>query len=236
MLTTYGICIINVSILLHRWPPLSSRNPEIHTRFHQIALLESWGHATSTDLYYWDIQPSALHSSPPTGSMYTGSIILDPNNTSSLFPTNNASHPGVVAVYTQHFNSKEFQAIAISSDGGLTLEEISSQNPVIDLETQDFRDPKVFWYAPTSRWIMVVANAGQGFTYIYSSGHLISWREESQFHPAVYETSYECPNLVPIPVTSDTKQAQSAWILLVSSGGDSPLNGGSVTILSWQLQ
>lgn len=76
---------------------------------------------------------------------------------------------------------------------------------------------------------MAVENAGQGFIYIYSSGDLISWREESQFHPAVYETSYECPNLVPIPVTSDTPQAQSAWILLISSGRDSPLNGGSGT-------
>ncbi|TID25906.1 glycoside hydrolase family protein [Venturia nashicola] len=189
----------------------------------------SWGHATSIDLYHWDIQPVALHSSPLTGSMYSGSIILDSNNTSSMFPKNNASHPGVVAVYTQHFNSKEVQAIAISSDGGFTFQESLPQNPVIDLETQDFRDPQVFWYAPTSRWIMVVANAGEGFIYIYSSTDLISWREESQFHPAVYGTSYECPNLVPIPVSSDTKQSQHAWILLVSSGGNSPLNGGSVT-------
>lgn len=189
----------------------------------------SWGHATSIDLYHWDIQPLALHSSTLTGSKYTGSIVLDPNNTSLLFPMNNTSHPGVVAVYTQHFDSKEVQAIAISSDGGRTFEENMLQNPVIDLQTQDFRDPKVFWYAPTSRWIMVVANAGQEFIYIYSSKDLIAWQEESQFRPDVHDTTYECPNLIPIPIKSDTNQVHDAWILLISSGGDSPLNGGSVT-------
>jgi beta-fructofuranosidase len=189
----------------------------------------SWGHATSTDLFHWDIQPLALQSSARTGSMYTGSIVLDSNNTSSLFPTNNASHPGIVAVYTQHFDSKEVQAIATSNNGGFTFEQDLPQNPVIDLQTRDFRDPKVFWHSPTSRWIMVVANAGQGFIYVYSSENLISWREESQFHPDVHDTSYECPNLVPIPIVPDTEKVDDAWILLVSSGGDSPLNGGSVT-------
>lgn len=58
-----------------------------------------------------------------------------PNTISSLFPTNNASHPGVFAVYTQKFDSKEVRAIAISSDGDVTLEEILYQSPVIDIET-----------------------------------------------------------------------------------------------------
>jgi len=172
--------------------------------------------------------------------MYTGSIVLDPNNTSSFFPSNDHTNPGIVAIYTQHFDDNEVQAIAISHDRGLSFTQDLPQNPVIDIKTRDFRDPKVIWHAPTSRWIMVVANAGAGFISIYSSENLVSWHKESEFRPDVTGTSYECPNLVRIPVTPSTSTStveatenigpiKEAYLLLISNGGGSPLNGGSVT-------
>ena len=52
-------------------------------------------------------------------------------------------------------------------------------NPVLTSEARDFRDPKVFWYESTKRWIMVLA-VGQEMQ-IFSSPNLKDWTFESQF-------------------------------------------------------
>ena len=34
-------------------------------------------------------------------------------------------------------------------------------NPVLDIGSGEFRDPKVFWYAPANKWVMAVAHVGR---------------------------------------------------------------------------
>ncbi|NXD32290.1 INV2 Invertase, partial [Spelaeornis formosus] len=47
-----------------------------------VAGNQHWGHATSPDLYTWTNQPIALFPPSEDAGMFSGSAVLDPNNTS----------------------------------------------------------------------------------------------------------------------------------------------------------
>ncbi|WP_268794168.1 glycoside hydrolase family protein [Salimicrobium salexigens] len=71
------------------------------------------------------------------------------------------------------------QSTANSHDKGRTWTKYEG-NPVLEDESKvDFRDPKVFRHADTSRWVMVLAS-GQTIA-IYSSSDMKEWRFESEF-------------------------------------------------------
>jgi beta-fructofuranosidase len=57
---------------------------------------QHWGHATSKDLYHWTNHPVAI--SPPEDGVliYSGSAVIDKDNTSGFFPNQTN---GVVAIY-----------------------------------------------------------------------------------------------------------------------------------------
>ena len=66
----------------------------------------SWGHATSNDLTHWEEQPIALQARRFPGNVtemyFTGSAVLDTNNTSGFGADGKAP---LVAVYTSYVRS-----------------------------------------------------------------------------------------------------------------------------------
>src|ERR1700744_2578877 len=107
----------------------------------------SWGHAESADLVHWKYLPVAIPevvTKDTTTYIYSGSAVLDKNNTSG-FGIN--GKPPLVAIFTadQPKQNKESQFIAYSNDEGMSYH-LYAQNPVIDLNKRDFRDPNVFWF------------------------------------------------------------------------------------------
>jgi len=135
-----------------------------------VAGNQHWGHATSKDLYHWENQKIALW--PPTNDtyVYTGSAVVDVNNTSGFFPKQDN---GVVAIYTlaayeNGAGGIQDQNIAYSRDGGYTFEAYDG-NPVINVNSTNFRDPKVLWHADTGKWVMVVSYAADFVIGIYVS-------------------------------------------------------------------
>lgn len=180
----------------------------------------SWGHATSTDLVHWKDLPVAIPEivTPDTTTwIYSGSAVLDKNNTSGFGLGGKAP---VVAIFTadQPKQKKESQFIAYSNDGGLHYTQYAG-NPVIDLNMHDFRDPNVFWYEPAKRWIMTVAMVDQHQVRLYASKDLKHWDKLSDFGPAGYtKNGWECPSLLPLIVDNDPSKTK--WVLFVSCGGD----------------
>jgi len=179
----------------------------------------SWGHATSKDLVGWKNFPVAIPevvTKDTTTWIYSGSAVLDKNNTSGFGINGKAP---IVAIFTadQPKQKKESQFIAYSNDGGLTYKQYA-HNPVIDLNKRDFRDPNVFWYAPTQQWIMTVAMVDEHVVRIYGSKNLREWTKLSDFGPAGYtKNGWECPSLLPLVVDNDP--ANIKWVLFVSAGG-----------------
>lgn len=103
---------------------------------------QHWGHATSMNGYSWQNQAIAIFPPNSITYIYTGSAVIDVNNTSGFFP---AQDNGVVAIFTlAEYNvtaGKQTQGIAYSRDGGYSFE-MYAGNPVIDINSTQFRDPK----------------------------------------------------------------------------------------------
>ncbi|MBC9730772.1 glycoside hydrolase family 32 protein [Streptomyces sp. TRM68367] len=172
----------------------------------------SWGHAVSTDLVHWKQLPVAIPQDDKE-MIFSGSVVLDKNNTTGFGTKKN---PPLVAVYTsaQKATGKQEQALAYSTDGGTTWKKYSG-NPVLDIGSNNFRDPKVFWYAPTKSWLMAVALADQHKISFYSSPDLKHWTHQSDFGPAGATGGvWECPDLFPLPVDGNPKKTK--WVLAVN--------------------
>lgn len=181
----------------------------------------SWGHAVSPDLVHWKHLPLALPEA--NGIMcFSGSAVVDWHNTSG-FGRN--GQPPLVAIYTgmRVADGRQFQCIAYSNNGGLTWTKYAG-NPVIDIGSENFRDPKVQWYAPTKNWIMTVALSAEHKIAFYGSKDLKHWTLLSEFGPAGATGGvWECPDLFPLPVDGNTNQMK--WVLIVNINPGGPAGG-----------
>lgn len=182
----------------------------------------SWGHAVSTDLLHWKHLPVAIEEYPdPNGRdsvmIFSGSAVMDRNNSSGFFQRDSA---GMVAIYTSHVHSKgeqlaQHQSIAYSSDRGRTFKRFEG-NPVLDIGRREFRDPKVIWYEPQQKWVMVTVIPNEFKTHFYESKDLKSWKFLSEFGP-VGDTAkvWECPDLLQVTLPGETDIKK--WVLIVSN-------------------
>ncbi len=205
----------------------------------------SWGHAVSTDLLHWRELPVALMIEKDaqgeiTQSFFSGSAVVDVTNTSGL---GSAAQPAMVAVYTSVYPQartlangrhvlagQQSQSLAYSLDRGRSWVQYAG-NPVLALppekyhdEYRDFRDPKVFWYAPERKWVMVAVVALRHTAVLYSSKDLIHWEFMSEFGPAgAVGGVWECPDLFELPLDDDA--ANSKWVLVINLNPGGPAGG-----------
>jgi len=186
-----------------------------------------WGHAVSKDMVKWEELDIALFPDE-NGTIFSGSIVVDWQNTSGFFPEN----PGLVAIFTHHLDDAQgnspiqTQSLAYSIDKGRTWTKYDG-NPVLGHESKvDFRDPKVFWHNETSKWVMSLAT-GQTISF-YSSANLIDWQFESEFGDGSgsHEGVWECPDLFKLKVEGSNEEK---WVLFVSIGDNAEFDMGSRT-------
>ena len=132
----------------------------------------TWGHSTTTDLVNWNYEGLAIKPDA-WGAVFSGSAVVDYDNTAGF------GKNAVVAFYTSAKSSPwgdtQSQSMAYSLDNGKTFVKYA-YNPVVTSSKRDFRDPKVFWYAPDKHWVMILAG-GQEMD-IYSSKNLKDWKYE----------------------------------------------------------
>jgi fructan beta-fructosidase len=188
-----------------------------------------WGHAVSLDLVHWQHLPAALFPDS-LGYIFSGSAVIDKKNTSGL---GSVMNPAMIAIFTYHnpilaeSGTKTFQnqGIAYSLDKGRSWTKYSG-NPVLkNPGISDFRDPKVFWYDGTGKWIMILAVHDR--VHLYSSPDLLKWSFESEFgmDAGAHGGVWECPDLFRVKIEGSNN---FKWVMLVSMNPGGP-NGGSAT-------
>ena len=178
-----------------------------------------WGHSTSTDLMHWNFEGCAIVPDA-WGAIFSGSCVVDHN-------TAGFGKGAVVAFYTSAkatpWGDVQSQSMAYSLDNGKTFTKYEG-NPILTSSEKDFRDPKVFWYAPGKHWVMMLA-VGQHME-IYSSVNLKEWKKESEFGAmqGAHGGVWECPDLVEIPVEGTREKK---WVLICNLNPGGPFGGSA---------
>jgi fructan beta-fructosidase len=196
------------------WPNAAVGDPTGVLRYDGSYHLFTWDHAVSGDLLYWDGQGWPLGDTPPDSGYWTGSVVVDKDNTSGF---GSLSNPAMVAIYTIHNNSTGKETIGISYSTNYRDFTQYQGNPVISTEDHVFRDPDVFWHEPSQRWVLLVARSEAKQIRFYSSPDLKNWTHISDFGGSGASNEiWEVPGLAELPIRGMGNQKK--WMLHIGAG------------------
>ena len=180
-----------------------------------------WGHSVSTDLVHWNhLKPAIARDT--LGHIFSGSTVVDKAGTAGYGAN------AMIALYTSASDKYgQIQCMAYSTDNGRTYTKYG-KNPVLTPfdGLKDFRDPKVFWYEPEKKWVMIVS-ADKEMRF-YASHNLKDWEYMSAFGKGygAQPNQFECPDFVQLPVNGDKNKMK--WVMLVNINPGC-MFGGSAT-------
>jgi len=151
------------------------------------------------------LEPAFWEEELDTG-VQSGTCVIDYANTSGLAADTN--HPALVAFWSR--NDNRSHCISYSLDRGRTWKHYNKNPALIHPE----RDPKVFWHAPTARWVMFLYGEEnrERLYHIFTSTNLLSWLDEKHS----IRNSYECPDFFQLPLGGD--RSRMKWVLVRGDG------------------
>ena len=171
---------------------------------------KTWGHAVSEDLVHWEELSAALYPDE-SGTMYSGSGVVDWNNTTG-FQT--GEEPPLIVIYTSAGETNPWsgkspftQGIAYSNDRGRTWTKYDG-NPVQGHMYGSNRDPKVIWWEETGEWVIILFLIDSRVAF-FRSKDLKTWDLQSEL-----ETDgviRDCPELFELAVDGDENNKR--WVL-----------------------
>ena len=156
-----------------------------------------WGHATSKDLIHWEQQPIALYPKTDGDRCFSGSLVVDYNNTSGF---QQGDKPPIVGAYT---SPQRGECVIFSNDGGNTFTEYEG-NPVLSPFPRVY-DPGIIWYEPGKHWVMAGHMSGD-YHAIHTSNDLKEWTYQSKiagFH--------SCQHIYPL--ADPRKKGDVKWVI-----------------------
>ncbi len=175
---------------------------------------DTWRHAVSTDLLHWEDHGVVLAPDKTKGGwIWSGSAVIDKDNTSGLFADTVAPENRLVVFYTRtDYSDVPFgQEMAYSTDGGYIFTKYAG-NPVIPSSAYhaSFRDPKVQWIEEKRLWLMVVAG---GPFELYTSPDLIHWTSHGVMtYSDGTRIESECPMLLRLPLDGDESNIKYVYV------------------------
>jgi len=192
---------------------------EYHLFFHNVSISnkiyeDQLGHAVSKDLIHWqqlpfafspNDKPTTLSAAPPMA----GCAVVDSMNVTGL--KQNEEKP-ILIFYADSIGN---QNLAYSNDKGLTWSRYA-KNPILFVPEGKGHDPKVFYHAPSGKWILALyrtkgdgsQKAGISF---FSSADLLNWKYCSHL-----EGFGECPDL--FEVSFEGKPNEKKYVAISGEG------------------
>ena len=187
-------------------------------KYHMIyqwgKVIRHGGYATSLDLLHWEDKGVALipqktflpieaTRNVSGEEVYSGSAVVVSGQSAKKIT--GSEKEAIVAIYT---GTAKGTCLAWTNDSGDTWHDYKG-NPVANLtDNIDPRDPRVFWYEPTKKWIMSIYEKGTTF---YGSNDLIQWDFLSNI-----DFGFECPDIFRLPLDGDEKNMK--WVLQDANG------------------
>jgi fructan beta-fructosidase len=182
----------------------------------------NWGAAVSNDLVHWKLTPYGVERNKQTVASFglkrladrtqfqnvvisqgSGSAVVDWNNTSGL---GKGGNPPIIAL--------QGRSLAYTPDTTKTW--IKWTDLVLPNSTGTFRDPKVFWYEPEQKWILIMGWAEIYKIKFFSSKNLKDWEYMSEFGPwGATDGQWECADFFPLVV--DGNQKNIKWVLVINN-------------------
>lgn len=171
-----------------------------------------WGHAVSTDLTRWEEHPMTFQANED-GQYYSGSVIVDRENTSGL---GSREEPVFIAYYTRYnpanrvgVASPYTPGMAYSRDEGLSWTHL----PLEWNETVNgLRYPNVSWNDEIQAWVMTIST-GQTIRF-YRSPDAIRWELIDEFSQGS-ETSGGWENSTLTQVKTNGP-GETKWVLFIN--------------------
>mgnify|MGYP001968919209 CR=1 FL=1 len=171
-----------------------------------------WGHAVSKDLVHWKEVGEALYPDE-YGPVFSGSGVVDKKNTSGF---GSKDKPAMVVSFTS--SDDWIQGIAYSNDGR-NFKRLD--HPAVPKVTDGNRDPKVIWYEPEQKWVMVLWVEKENrlnTMHFFSSKNLKDWELTSTIEGGIGDDRYlfECPDLYELPVQG--MPGAKKWVITAANG------------------
>lgn len=193
----------------------------------------NWGSAFSTDFVHWKYTEFGLlrnkaralrqdstisHSLRDSLQQLTrlggsGSIVVDYYNTSGFGVSDK---PVFVSLWHNGVQpwANQVIGIAYAHEPGKFWTRYE-EFPVLDINSREFRDPKVFWYEPENKWIMAIGWAEIPKIKFFASSDLRNWEFLSDFGPwGAVGGVWECVDFFPLPVDEDPTNIK--WVIAIS--------------------
>ncbi len=140
----------------------------------------------------------------------SGSIVVDTKNVAGF------GENAWLAYYHNEQQPFRTQIIGLSysTDQGRTWIR-SEQYPVLNINSREFRDPKIFWHEPTQKWIMAIGWAEAPKIKFFRSENLKDWEFMSDFGPwGATNGVWECADFFPLAVDGDPNNVK--WVIAIS--------------------
>jgi sucrose-6-phosphate hydrolase SacC (GH32 family) len=141
----------------------------------------------------------------------SGSIVVDEKNVAGF------GKNAWLAYYHNEVEPFRTQVIRMSysTDQGETWTRYEEKNPVLNINSREIRDPKIFWHEETQKWIMVIGWAEAPKVKFFCSKNLIDWTFMSDFGPwGATNGVWECVDFFPLEVDGNPNKVK--WVIALS--------------------
>ena len=191
----------------------------------------AWGRYYGTDFVHWTLTDSAREAAQAQARMMdpnlsaeerarlrqtasrgrlggSGSIVVDEKNVAGF------GKNAWLAYYHNEQQPFRTQVIGLSysTDQGATWTRYEEKYPVLNINSREVRDPKIFWHEKTQKWIMAIGWAEAPKVKFFSSTNLIDWTFMSDFGPwGATNGVWECVDFFPLYVDGDP--AKEKWVI-----------------------